>query len=263
MPAIEVNGTTLHYRFDGPEKAPVILLANSLASDLNMWQAQMPTLLGLGYRVLRYDSRGHGRSAVPEGPYSIELLTADAVALLDALGLDRVTFMGCSKGGMVGQMLASSQGQRLHSLVLCDTAAHMPPAEVWNQRIDSVRSQGMEAVANTTIERWFTPAGRARLGAEVAAIRQIILDTPDEGFCACCAAIRDMDQRDTIPSISVPTLILVGEDDPSTPVSAAQFIHERIAGSRLVILKKAAHLANIEQADAFNAALHSFLSQKT
>ncbi len=237
------------------------MLSNSLASDLAMWDPQVPALTTAGYRVLRYDSRGHGQSAVPAGPYSLETLTADAVGLMDLLGLDQVAFCGCSKGGMVGQMLATKHGARLVALVLCDTAAHVEPKSAWDERIAAVRRKGMETVADATIDRWFTKAGQARLRDTVATVRRAVVATPVEGFCACAIAIRDMDQRDSIRAIATPTLVMVGEHDLGTPVSAAQLIHERVAGSQLVVLADAAHFANVEQAQAFNSALLPFLKE--
>ena len=259
MPTANVNDTTLHYRFDGPEDAPVILISNSLASDLTMWDHQIDTLLGLGFRVLRYDSRGHGRSGVPPGPYGIEMLTGDAVGLLDALDVERASFMGCSMGGMVGQMAGTKHGDRIDRLVLCSTSAYMGGGEVWAARIEAVTSGGMAAVVDATIDRWFTGPGQDRLPADVARVREMILATPPEGFVACAHAIAAMDQRESIRAIDRPTLVVVGEDDPGTPPSAAELIHDRIAGSKLVVLEESAHFCNIEQAGSFNAALEAFL----
>jgi 3-oxoadipate enol-lactonase len=259
MPLADISGTTLHYRFDGPEDAPVVMLANSLASDLTMWDLQVQPLVEAGHRVLRYDSRGHGRSAVPPGPYTMELLVSDAVGLMDALGLGEVNFCGLSMGGMIGQMLGAQHGDRLISLMLCDTSAYIGPREIWDERIATVKKNGMESVVDATIDRWFTIAGQKRLNAEVQKIRQAIIDTPADGFCACCAAIRDMDQRESIRAISTRTLVLVGEDDPGTPVSVSELIHDRIAGSELRIIPDAAHFVNVEQASAFNHTLLAFL----
>ena len=259
MPTADVNDTTLHYRFDGPETAPVILVSNSLASNLGMWDHQVDTLLGLGFRVLRYDSRGHGQSGVSPGPYSIELLTEDAVALLDALGIERASFMGCSKGGMVGQMAGTRHGDRFDRLVLCATAAYAGGMDVWSPRIEAVANGGMTEVVDATIERWFTGPGRERMPEDVARVREMILATPPDGFVACAHAIAAMDQRESIRAIDRPTLVVVGEDDPGTPPSAAELIHDRIPGSKLVVLPDAAHFCNVEQAGAFNAALEEFL----
>ena len=261
MPFVDVNGTNLHYRFDGDEHGPTVMLSNSLASDLTMWDLQIPALVEAGYRVLRYDSRGHGQSAVPEGPYSIELLTADAVGLMDVLGLEKVHFCGLSKGGMVGQMLGTQHADRLISLMLCSTSAHIYPREIWQERIDTVRESGMEAVVEATIDRWFTKEGQKRLPSEVEKVRRMILNTPTEGFCACCAAIRDMDQRESIKAISTTVLVVVGEHDPGTPVSAAKLIHERIAPSELQIISDAAHFVNVEQKSRFNNILLGFLKE--
>jgi len=257
----EANRAKINYRFDGPKEGPVVMFSNSLASDLTMWDVQIPALVEAGYRVLRYDSRGHGQSAVPEGPYSIELLAEDAVRLMDALGLEKVQFCGLSKGGMVGQMLATQYSDRLHSLVLSSTSAFMSPREIWDERIKMVRKDGMKAVVDATIDRWFTKAGQVLLPLEVNKIRRLILNTPVNGFCACCAAIRDMDQRDSIHSVSTKTLVVVGECDPSTPVSSAELIHKQISSSELMVISDAAHLVNVEKASVFNEVLLNFLEK--
>jgi 3-oxoadipate enol-lactonase len=262
MPFAEVNGTTLHYRLDGPAQGPVLMLVNSLASALEMWDPQIETLSAAGYRLLRYDARGHGRSAVPVGPYSIEQLTDDALGLLDALGIGRLSLCGCSLGGMIAQEFGARHGGRLDALVLFATTAHMPAKDVWSERIASVRERGMSAVAESTLERWFTAAGHERLRDPIERIRRGILETPVEGYCSSAVGIRDMDLRETIRAIAVPTLVLVGEQDPGTPVSASEFLHQRIRGSVLQVLPDAAHLANIERPEAFNEALLGFLGSR-
>jgi len=254
-----VNGTMLNYRFDGPNKGPVVMFSNSLASDLSMWDAQIPPFVQAGYRVLRYDSRGHGRSEVPAGPYSIEMLADDAVGLIDALGLEKVHFCGLSMGGMVGQVLGARHSKRLLSLVLSSTAAHMPPPENWDERIRTVREKGMDGVLDATIDRWFTKTGQERLRADVTKVKTMILHTPVEGFCACCTALQNGDLRDLIQTISKRTLVIVGEHDPGTPVSAARFIHRNITASKLMVIPDAAHFANVEQAETFNKALLDFV----
>ena len=263
MPRMTVNSTSIHYRWDGPENAPVVMMAHSLASDLRMWDLQIAELVEAGYRVLRYDHRGHGGSEVPPGPYRMETLAEDAIRLMDALGLGKVHFVGLSMGGMVGQVLGSAHGNRLHSLTISSTSSHVPPADLWQERIQAVTSQGMGAVADGTVDRWFTQAGQDRLPDAVHQIRQTILETSADGFCACCAAIRDMDLREAIRAVTVPTQITVGEHDQGTPVSAAQFIHERIARSQLTIVSDAAHMLNIEQAVFFNRTLLGFLKSLT
>jgi 3-oxoadipate enol-lactonase len=259
MPTIFVDGTKINYRFDGPEKGPVIMLSNSLASDLGMWNSQISAFVKAGYRVLRYDSRGHGRSDVPQGPYTIEALTADALALLDGLELEKVHFCGLSMGGMVGQMLGSEHGDRLISLSLCSTAAYMPPKQLWNERIEAVRKEGMAAVADATIDRWFTKAGKEGRHHEVEDVRRMVLTMPVEGYCGCCAAIRDMDQRESIKTIALPTLVVSGEHDPATTVADAELIHARIRASILKVVPQAAHFVNVEQALLFNKTVLAFI----
>jgi 3-oxoadipate enol-lactonase len=261
MPLADVNKTTIHYSLEGPENGAVVMFSNSLASNLHMWDAQVPVLGQAGYRVLRYDSRGHGKSGAPPGPYTMEMLTADAVGLMDALGLSKVHFCGLSKGGMVGQMLGSQYADRLISLTLCDTAAQLPPKEIWEERMAAARQKGMAAMVDAFIDRWFTKPGQQRLSAEIKKVRKMISDTPVEGFCGCCCAIRDMDQRESIRVISTPTLVMVGEHDPGTPVSAAKFIHEQIKTSELKIIYDAAHFINVEQAAVFDEALLKFLAK--
>lgn len=259
MPTLEINGAVLNYRLDGENsRAPLVMLSNSLASNLSMWDLQVPALVEAGFRVLRYDTRGHGESSVPPGPYSIELLATDALRILDKLDIKRAHFCGLSLGGMTAQKLATLHGDRLLSVALCATAAYMGPANLWDGRIAAVASGGMAAVAETTIERWFTAESRQQLAA-VARIKQGVLATPPAGYIACGEAIRDMDQRESIRAISIPTLVLVGEQDPATPVEAARLLQGRIAGAELVIIPNSQHLFNVERASEFNAALLDFL----
>lgn len=258
MPRTKANGIQIHYELSGPADAPVVMLSNSLGTRLEMWDPQIGALTER-YRVLRYDSRGHGRSEAPPGPYTIALLADDAVALLDALGIERVHFCGLSKGGMVGQALGARHGDRLRSLTLCATAAHLPNLDLWNQRIEQSAREGMAALVDGTTERWFTAAYRAKPQSEVERVRTMILSTPPQGYGACCAAIRDMDLRETARTIRTPTLMVAGADDPATTVEVMRALHERIPGARLVEIPQAAHLLNIEQAERFNEILLGFL----
>jgi 3-oxoadipate enol-lactonase len=234
------------------------MLSNSLGTRLEMWDAQMP-VLAERYRVLRYDSRGHGRSDAPPGPYTIEMLADDALGLLDALDIARAHFCGLSKGGMVGQVLGAKHGERLISLALCSTACHMPARELWDERIRVATEQGMAALADGVVERWFTEAFRREPSITVDRVRQMIVDTPPHGYAACCGAIRDMDLRELITGIRVPTLVVVGANDPATPPERAREIQDRIPGAQLEVIPDAAHLVNIEQDVAFDAALASLL----
>lgn len=251
------DGCRLHWRLDGPQGAPVLLLSNSLGTNMDMWAPQM-TALTRHFQVLRYDSRGHGLSDAPAGPYSIDLLGRDAVGLLDVLGIDKVRFAGLSKGGMVGQWLGAHAHERLSHLVLCNTAAEMAPPEPWNARIALVKAQGMGAVVNGVVERWFTEGFRTGNPDAIAPITAMLHATPVEGYTACCAAVRDMDQRASLLRIPVPTLVIGGRHDPATPIGKSHELARLIPGAKLVELE-AAHLSNIEQAEAFTAALLSFL----
>lgn len=259
MPRLTLPHVTLNYLLDGPAAGPLVMLCNSLSSNLSMWDAQVPALHAAGWRVLRYDARGHGDSTVAQGATAIADLAGDALALLDHLAVERVHFCGLSLGGMTGQWLGTHHASRLHSLALCATAAYMGPADLWNQRIAAVAEGGMAAVADATIARWFTANSQQRMPAAVARVREGILCTSVTGYSACCAAIRDMDQRESIAAITLPTAVLVGANDPSTPVSAAELIHQRIKGSSLTVIPDTQHFFNVEDPASFNAALLGFL----
>jgi 3-oxoadipate enol-lactonase len=258
VPYVDVADLRIHYRFDGADDAPVLMLSNSLGTNLAMWDVQIPALTER-YRVLRYDSRGHGQSTVTPGPYSIEQLARDAVALLDALGLARVRFCGLSLGGMVGQWLGANAAQRLFRLVLCNTAAYMGPPDAYNARIDAVNKGGMTGVVDAVLARWYTAQFIAAAPAAIAATREMLLTTPAAGYVASCAAVRDMDQRDAAARIAVPTLVIAGAHDLATPPAAGRFLAERIAGARYVELD-AAHMSNVEAQAAFTSALTGFLA---
>jgi len=257
MPFADVSGAQLHYRFDGRADAPVLMLSNSLGTNLEMWAPQIDALAAR-YRVLRYDSRGHGQSAVTPGPYDIPLLARDALGLLDALRVDRAMFCGLSMGGMVGQWLGANVPHRLARLVLANTAGQIGTADVWNARIDAVAHGGMAAIAEAVIGRWYTPAFVAADPAAIERTRRMLLASPAMGYIASCAAVRDMDQRASAGRIAVPTLVISGADDPATPPSAGRFLAENIPGARYVELA-ASHLSNVEAAAAFTAAVTEFL----
>ncbi len=252
------DGCTIAFRLDGPEGAPVLMLSNSLGTNLALWDAQVAPFAAR-HRLLRYDSRGHGRSDAPPGAYSTDRLGRDAVELLDALGLDRVHFCGLSQGGMVGQWLAVRHPERLGRLVLADTAAYMGPPAAWQQRIDTALREGMAPIADAALARWFTPGFRAAQPATVARLREMLLTTPPHGYAGCCAAIRDMDLRPTASRIACPTLLVTGRHDPSTPPERAEELARAIPGARILVLE-AAHLSNVEQPEAFASGVLQFLS---
>jgi 3-oxoadipate enol-lactonase len=257
---IKANGIRMNYDLSGKKGAPVVVLSHSLSCNLLMWNPQIDALNPY-FRVLRYDTRGHGATDASPGSYTLELLAEDVTGLLDALGMDRVHFVGLSMGGMIGQCLVLNHPHRLKSLVLCDTASIVPAEAqpVWQERLDKVRKKGMEALSEETMERWFTPAFLRQNPPMVKLIREQILATPVAGYIGCVEAIRRLNYLDRISGIKTPTLIMVGEDDPGTPVSASEAMHERISGSKLVVLPSARHLSNVEQTEAFNAALLKFL----
>jgi 3-oxoadipate enol-lactonase len=257
---IQANDIQINYELSGRDDAPVVMLSHSLASSLVMWNPQLDVLESK-FKVLRYDTRGHGDSDAPEGKYTLELLAADAVALMDALGIDAVHFVGLSMGGMIGQNLALDHGNRLKSLTLCDTAAVMPDEAqpIWQQRIAAAREKGLQDQVDETLERWFTPEYLSQNSPRVELIRRQVLATPVAGYIGCSEAIRNLDNLKRLFEIKLPTLIMVGEEDPGTPVAASEAMQERIDGSELVVLPAARHLSNIEQSGAFNEALMGFL----
>jgi 3-oxoadipate enol-lactonase len=238
----------LHHRVEGPEDAPALVLSNSLGTSLEMWDDQAPALAER-FRLVRFDSRGHGRSEVPPGPYVIEELGRDVLALLADLELERVHFCGLSMGGMTGMWLAVNAPERIDRLALCSTSTHMPPAEQWHERAATVREQGMAALADGAIDRWITPQGQTERPDAVRRLRQGLLDTPAEGYAASCEAIAQHDLRDAVAGIAAPTLVIVGDQDPSTPPDHARFIASRGDGARVVELERARHLLNVEHPD--------------
>jgi len=252
------DGCTVAYRFDGPEDAPVLLLSNSLGTDMDMWAPQM-SLWSQHFRVLRYDSRGHGASDSPAGAYSIARLGYDVVELLDALGLGALHFCGLSLGGMVGQWLAVHAPERIKRLVLANTSCYMGPPSNWQARIERVLADGMAPLAEASIARWFTPAFAERNPQIVAPIRDMLLATNAAGYAGCCAAIRDMDHRPIVALIRTPTLVIAGKADPATPVRDAMNLYEKVQNGSIAKLE-AAHLSNVEDADNFERTVRIFLS---
>ncbi len=258
---ITANGIGIRYELEGPETAPVVVMSHSLAANVAMWDDQMPVLSG--YRVLRYDTRGHGGTDVPEGDYTLDQLARDVLGLLDALAIEKAHFVGLSMGGMVGQTAALADPGRFLSLSLCDTSSRIPPEAraLWNERMTAARAGGMESLVDSTIDRWFSPEFRSAEPGPVDRVRDMVRATAVAGFTGCCAAIRDLDLTDRLAEIRIPTLLVVGEHDPGTPVAAHEVIRDRIAGSRLVVIDRARHFTNVETADIFNDTLTTFLAE--
>ena len=258
---ISANGIQLNYEAHGPADAPTVVMSHSLAATNAMWDPQMEALGD--YRVVRYDMRGHGDSDAPDMDYSLEMLGDDLLGLMDALEIDRTHYIGLSMGGMIGQMAALKDQDRFLSLSLCDTMSRVPPEMkgAWDDRIKMARTEGMEALVDGTMERWFSAEYMENEPEECDKIRNMIRNTKVSGFCGCCRAIQGLDLTDRISAITVPTQIIVGEDDPGTPVAAHEVMHEKIDGSELVVIPNALHFSNVEQKDAFNDAYMTFLGK--
>lgn len=256
----EVNGISIHYEIDGPDTAPVIACSHCLSGSLHVWEDQVRVLRDK-YRVLRFDTRGHGESSAPEGPYTMGMLADDVIGLFDALGIAKAHFIGISMGGMMAQTLALNHPERFLSLILCDTAAAVPKeaAPIWADRIRTAREKGMSALAGDTINRWLSPPFQEKHPEVVGRIREMIVKTPVPGFAGCCHAISGFDVMERLPQLDLPVLIMVGENDPGTPVESAKQIRDRIKNAELVVLPRAYHLSNIEAAQEFNKNLSAFL----
>jgi 3-oxoadipate enol-lactonase len=257
MPEISADGTAIHVEVEGPQDAPVLMLSNSLGTNLHMWDDQVPALTR-HFRLVRFDRRGHGGSAVPKGPYSIERLGRDALAVMDGLGIAKVNWCGLSMGGMEGMWLGANAASRIDKLILSNTASYFPDRTMWDGRIEVARDKGLVALVDGTIERWFTAEFRRRSPQAVARIREMFLATEVEGYVGCGAAIRDMDNRSLLAKVSVPTLVIAGRHDIGTTLEAGQFIAEHIPGAKLAVMETA-HIANVEQPQLYTDTVLGFL----
>jgi len=257
---VKTNGVETAYRFDGPENGRVVLMSNSLMSNYTMWDWTVPALADK-YRVLRYDTRGHGQSGVTPSPYTIAQLTDDAVALLDTLGIRKAHFVGLSMGGMIGQQLGARYGERVHSLCLCDTSCEMSPRGLWDDRIAMAREKGIPGMVDATIQRWFTAPFIQHAPQDIQKVRAMIQGTSLEGYIGCGNAIRDMSQATMLLKVRAPTMVLTGRQDPATTVDQGNVIHRLIHRSRMVVIEDAAHLSNVEQPERFNRVVRGFIDQ--
>ncbi|HVY56506.1 MAG TPA: 3-oxoadipate enol-lactonase [Xanthobacteraceae bacterium] len=261
MPTIKAaDGCRIHVEIEGPERAPALMLSNSLGTDLAMWDPQVQAF-SRNFRLVRYDRRGHGRSDAPKGPYTMEQLGRDALAIMDALGLAKVNWCGLSMGGMVGQWLGANAPERIDRLVLSNTSCYYPVKAPWDERIAAVRKGGVEAVADAGLGRWFSPDFRERAPDVMAHMRAMMVATPVEGYVGCCEAVRDMDHREILARIKAPTLVIAGRYDLATPIEAAEYIRSRIPGAALTVIE-AAHISNVEQPAAYTSEVLGFLTQK-
>lgn len=260
MSIVSLADGDLHYQLEGPDGAPVLVLSNSLGTDLHMWDTQLPVWRE-HLRVLRLDTRGHGQSLVTPGPYSMELLGRDVLALLDHLKIDQAHFCGLSMGGLIGQWLAVNAGERLLKLVLCNTAAKIGNAEGWNSRIDTVEQGGVQAMRDlrdASIARWFTPEFALAQPDQAERITRMLAATAPEGYAANCAAVRDADFRGQLGRIKAPTLIVAANADAVTTPADGRFMQAGIAGADYIEFN-AAHLSSVEAGELFTQAVLAFL----
>ena len=256
-----VNGVETHYEVHGREGAPWLVFSHSLACSVRMWDGEVARLKDK-YRVLAYDTRGHGQSAAPQGPYTLEQLADDLFLLLKHLKVERPHYVGLSMGGMIGQTAALKYPSLFRTLVLCDTTSRYPAeaAPMWQERIKVAESKGMAPLVQATLERWFTEGFRKNHPDKVKPVARLIEQTPVAGYVGCCAAIPKINVTARLKEIRTPTLVICGNEDPATPPAMAREIQQNIPGAKLELIAQAAHLSNIEQPEAFNRALAGFLS---
>jgi len=258
MPIITTDdGCRIYVQVEGPENGPVLMLSNSLGTDLRMWDDQAGEF-AKHFRLVRYDRRGHGKSAVTPGPYSMERLGRDVLAILDALQIEKTNWCGLSMGGMVGQWLGANAPDRIEKLVLSNTSAWYPDKKPWSDRIAFVRENGLAGLVEPNMQRWFTDSFRARAVPTLERMKEMFLGTDPEGYIANCAAVRDMDFRESNARIAAPTLVIVGTQDPATPPAAGEAIAKAIPGAKVASLD-AAHISNVEQPKAYTDTVLSFL----
>ncbi len=259
------NGAVqLNIECSGNKSGPVVLMAHSLGCNLHMWDAQMP-VLETDYWVVRLDMRGHGLSDVPSGPYTLDQLADDVIAVMDELHIQKAHWVGLSVGGMIGQSLLLRFPDRFHSAVLCDTASSQPEGAgaIWDARIKAVASEGLSSIVDTTMQRWFTASFLETGKIEAEAVRTQLATTSDAGYIACSQAIMNLNYIDRLSEINTPICLMVGVDDIATPVTGSEAMHSRLNNSQLHVLKNAAHISNVEQADEFNAILIAFLESQS
>jgi 3-oxoadipate enol-lactonase len=260
MPTVQSNGCPIHYEVEGPESKPVLMFCNSLGTTLHMWDGQMPAVTQ-HFRVVRYDRRGHGKSGVPAGPYNMEMLGRDVLAVLDAAKIEKTNWCGLSMGGMVGMWMGANAPQRVDKLILSNTSAYFENKQIWNDRIAVVKEKGLGAIVGGTLERWFTKDFREHEPQKVKTIADMFLATKPEGFIGCGEAVRDMDHREMIKSIKAPTMVIAGRQDAGTTVEMGELVRKNIPGASMTLFD-AAHIANVECQHDYTDAVLGFLQQK-
>jgi 3-oxoadipate enol-lactonase len=260
MPMIDADGCLLNVSVEGRDGGPTLMMSNSLGCTLQMWEPQMKALRQV-FRVIRYDRRGHGKSDVPPGPYSMERFGRDALAILDDLNIEKAHWCGLSMGGMVGQWLGAHAPERFGKIILANTACYYADPINWLTRIKAVKQGGIAAVADTVIATWLSADFRERQPQITATMKAMLVASPVAGYLACCEALSTLDQRALLPKIKSPTLVIAGRHDMATPIAAGELIRSKIPGASLTILD-AAHISNVEQPDAFTEAVVGFLTQR-
>jgi 3-oxoadipate enol-lactonase len=260
MAFARINGVVLHFRVEGPENAPALVLVNSLGTDARIWD-EVIARFSARYRVISYDKRGHGLSGAPDGDYRLDDHVDDLCGLLECLGIGRLALAGVSVGGMIAQGFALRHADRLAALILCDTAAKIGEAQMWSERIATVRDKGLAAIAEPVMARWFTERFRREQAVELEGWRNMLLRTPVGGYAGTCAALRDADLRGPVASIAAPTLVIVGEQDLSTPVQLVSGMAQTIAGAQFAVIPDCGHIPSIEQPQALADLMTHFLKE--
>jgi 3-oxoadipate enol-lactonase len=258
-----INGFRMNFEVEGAESGPTVILLHPLATDLTVWD-ELTAALGPRYRVVRFDARGHGQSEATKAPYDFAMLTADVIGLMDHLNIARAHFLGLSMGGMVGQYLGVEHPQRFSSLILCSTRSDVPAEgrPLWEERVKAAREQGMGSQVDLALSRWLAAATMKGKPDVVARMRRYIETTPVEGYAGWCLAIRDLDVTSRLKAITLPTCIIVGAEDPSTPPAAAKVIHGEIAGSELIEVPGVSHQLQVEDPETFNKHVLEFLDRQ-
>ena len=261
MERLDIDGVSVRCAQSGPVDAPIVIMSNSLAADLTMWEPQAEKLQQ-DFHIVRFDARGHGQTSASPGDYTLELLVDDVLGLMNRLSIESAHFIGLSLGGMIGQLLAARAPERIASLILCATFAESP-SNLWAERVRAVRRSGVGELVEGTLERWFTPTFRANQPAVIDRVRRMIASTSAEGYAGCAAAIRDMDFSGVPEAIGCPTLLIGADEDISASPAAMQALHKRISGSEYVQIDRAAHLFTLEQPEKAAALMAEFLARQS